>query len=46
MIQSKQDLGLYMRQDAAALGVNKGGVKNLFFPNEILSYEICLRKLE
>ena len=24
MIQSKQDLGLYMRQDAAALGVNKG----------------------
>lgn len=25
MIQSKQDLGLYMRQDAAALGVNKGG---------------------
>lgn len=49
MIQSKSDLKLYLKQDAIALGVNKtkwGGVKNLLFPNEIHSYEVCLRKLE
>lgn len=48
MIQSKQDLNLYLRQDAIALNINKSkkGVKKLFFPNEIHSYEVCLRKLE
>lgn len=48
MIQSKEDLKKYIEQDIKALGLKNArkGIKHIFFPNEIVQFQIALRKLE